>query len=413
VAGWALWVGNEVLAWAFGAQRCCAPTQGARTSGADVAGVEGASDGGILGAFQDGATVGEHGHFIGRDAEAEKEIVVADVGDGGGEAGFQSGQVERASAFVDLHGIAAAHGDVGLGLAIEVRKFTAGAGAAIRVAGDAEGLETAGPNVAGDETAVEGGGASRQDFDGFGGLERSDQIDNRPEDADGVAGFLQARRLGFHQTSETGCGAGENGHGETVAGYRGGINPGLAVLDGEIVDKEASFEIVGAVKDKIGRGEQLGSVAGAEVGNDAFEQDGGIDGAKLALGGDGFGESGEGVGFVEKGLALEIGRFDEITIDYAKLSDSGADQEVGGSGSNGAATDDNGAGGEEALLAFFAEGSEENLTRVFFVEGRIHSATTFSMVRGPDSPKWPTHGRPIHDSAKVRGRGNAAMLRFV
>lgn len=53
---------------------------------ADVASVEAAGDGGVGGAFEDGAAVGENGHFVGGDAEAEEEVVVADFGDGAGEA---------------------------------------------------------------------------------------------------------------------------------------------------------------------------------------------------------------------------------------------------------------------------------------------------------------------------------------
>ncbi len=53
--------------------------------GADVAGVDGAGDGRVLCAFEDGATVGEDSHFIGRDAEAEQEIILADVSDGARE----------------------------------------------------------------------------------------------------------------------------------------------------------------------------------------------------------------------------------------------------------------------------------------------------------------------------------------
>jgi hypothetical protein len=44
-----------------------------------VAGVEGASNRRVFCAFEDGAAVGEDGHFVGVDAEAEQEIVMADV----------------------------------------------------------------------------------------------------------------------------------------------------------------------------------------------------------------------------------------------------------------------------------------------------------------------------------------------
>ena len=57
-------------------------TQFIRYLGAEVAGVERAGDGGVLGAFDDGAAVREHGEFVGRKREAEKKIVVADFGGG-------------------------------------------------------------------------------------------------------------------------------------------------------------------------------------------------------------------------------------------------------------------------------------------------------------------------------------------
>ena len=53
--------------------------------GADVAGVDGAGDCGIFCAFEDGAAIGEDGHFIGRDAKAKQEIILADVSDGARE----------------------------------------------------------------------------------------------------------------------------------------------------------------------------------------------------------------------------------------------------------------------------------------------------------------------------------------
>src|SRR5260221_13858612 len=156
------------------AVKAAASRRAPQKSGADVAGVEGTRDGGIFCAFEDGAAVGEDGHFVGRDAEAKKELVVADVEDGGREAAFQHGEVEGAAALMNLDGIAAAHGDVGLGFAVEVGEFAAGAGAAVWVALDADGLEMAGPDVAGNEAAMERVRAAGQELHGFGGFERSD-----------------------------------------------------------------------------------------------------------------------------------------------------------------------------------------------------------------------------------------------
>jgi hypothetical protein len=143
-------------------------------SGADVAGVEGAGDGGIFGAFEDGATVGEDRHFVRRDTEAEKEFVVADVGHGGGEAISKGSQVERAIALVNLDRIAAAHGDMGLDVAMEVGEIAMGAGAAVWVAGNADGLEVAAPDVTGDEEAVQRGSLPGEELYRLGDFERGD-----------------------------------------------------------------------------------------------------------------------------------------------------------------------------------------------------------------------------------------------
>jgi hypothetical protein len=59
----------------------------------DEAGVEGACDGGVFCAFEYGAAVGEDRYLVGRDLEAEQEIVVADFGGGiGSERGSRSGR---------------------------------------------------------------------------------------------------------------------------------------------------------------------------------------------------------------------------------------------------------------------------------------------------------------------------------
>jgi hypothetical protein len=102
------------------AQRA-APVQGATADlglCADVAGIEGAGYGGVLGAFEDGAPVGENGHFIGWNAEAEQKFVVTHLIHSGGQAAAQEVQVEDAATLVDLNGVSAAHGDVWLGITV-------------------------------------------------------------------------------------------------------------------------------------------------------------------------------------------------------------------------------------------------------------------------------------------------------
>src|ERR1700704_6380546 len=112
--------------------------------------------------------------------------------------------------FVDLHGIAATHGDVGLGLAMQIGELFPNARAAIGVTGHLNGLKMAGPYVAGDEAAVESIAVAGEQLDGFGGLPRGDEIDDWAEDADGVAGFLHAGKVRrAEETSEASGVAGE------------------------------------------------------------------------------------------------------------------------------------------------------------------------------------------------------------
>jgi len=102
-----------------------------------------------LRAFENCATVGENSHFIRRNAEAEKEFIVTDGFGGSSKARAEGGEIQRAETLMDLHGVAAAHSDVRLSVALEVGKIAAGAGTAVCVAGDFHGLETPRPDIAG------------------------------------------------------------------------------------------------------------------------------------------------------------------------------------------------------------------------------------------------------------------------
>src|SRR5580700_9481623 len=118
--------------------------------------VERASHSRILGSLHDGAAIGEYGHLIRRDAEAQQEFVVADFrGRSLGHTAAELGKVERAAAFVNLYRVAAAEADVRLGASFEIRKAAAHAGAALRIASHANRLEFAVPHVAGDQFPVQ------------------------------------------------------------------------------------------------------------------------------------------------------------------------------------------------------------------------------------------------------------------
>ena len=72
------------------------------------------------------------------------------------------------------------------------------------------------------------------------------------------------------------------------------------------------------------------------------------------------------VGFVEEGLAWEVGIVDEVAVDEAEAAEAGAGEDFGADGAEGAATEDGDAGGEESLLAGDAEAVETELAAVAF-----------------------------------------------
>jgi len=103
-------------------------------SGANESGVEGAGEGDVGSALDEGAAVGEEGEGVGRTVEAEEESVEAD-GTVRGEAVAHGGEVDGAVVLVDLDGVATAEGDVRAAFAGEVREDAMGADGAVGVGG--------------------------------------------------------------------------------------------------------------------------------------------------------------------------------------------------------------------------------------------------------------------------------------
>ena len=160
--------------------------------------------------------------------------------------------------------------------------------------------------------------------------------------------------------------AGEDVHGGGVGAYGGGVDPGAVVADAEVVDEVAGFEVVGAVEDDVGRGEEV-DVIGDEVGDVRGDVDGGVDAGEVAAGGFGFGEGSAGVLFVEEHLALKVGGLDEVAVDEGEVADAGARKEACGGGAGCADAHDSSVGVGEKLLAGCADAGEEDLAGVAVV----------------------------------------------
>jgi len=235
-------------------------------------------------------------------------------------------------------------------------------------------------------------------------------LDDRGEDADGIASFLDARGsvCAFEKAGEAGGEARADRHGDAITADGGGVNPRDVFFNGEIVDEEAGFEIVGAVEKQIEAGEKFFGILRSEIGDEAFDGNGGVDGAKFLLSGNRFRKRIACVGFVEQRLALKVGRLDEIAVKNAETANAGAGEQSGGGSADGAAADYDGAGRGKALLAGFTNAGEENLARVAFERGGV-AGERRQGVSGPVRAMR----LPIYDSAKGRMAGNAAVLRFV
>ncbi len=255
---------------------------------------------------------------------------------------MESAKVERPGTFVNLNGITTAQGNTRLDFPSKVGEIALEASAALRMARHADGLHAAGPDVAREQTPVVSLGVAREDFQSFGHFERGDQIDDRSENTDGVASLLEPLRggAGFEETSKAGRCARTNGHGQAVTGDGSRVDPRAAGFHGDIVDQEASFEIIGAVEEQIDSIEQCIGVAGAEIGDDAFDGNGRIDRAQLTFCGDSFGEDVEGVGLVKEDLALQVRRLNEIAVDDFDIADAGANEKIGSGGSDSATAND-------------------------------------------------------------------------
>ena len=249
--------------------------------------------------------------------------------------------------------------------------LAAGAASGARMGGGNLGMLIQ-PDVVGQQGAAKLVAGADEELEGLGGGDGGDKVDGRIQDAGGVAGLDQAAWGLGKDAGEAGGFTGENVESDGVAADGGGVNPGEIFADGVIVDEITSFEIVGAVEDELHVGEEVGDVAGHEVGDVGFDDDFRVEGADFAGRGDGLGQRFGGIGFVKEHLTLQVAGLDVVAIEEAEIADPGAGEERSQSGAGGAATDEGNACGSEALLALGGDGLEEYLAGIAFERRRLH-----------------------------------------
>lgn len=296
--------------------------------------------------------------------EAKEHAVAADVSVRA-KAGGQLGEVDGAGVLVDLDGVAAAEGDVGAALAAQVAEVSRAADLTTGMgAGGFDFGPLVGPLVDGKQAAAHAFGLAGEELERLGNLDGSSHVDGGVEDAGGVAGFDGAAGSLRKDAGKAGGLAGQNVHGDGVGTDGGGVDPGLVLLDGVVVEQVAGLKIVSRVEDELGVAEQRVDVAGGEVGDMGLDLDLAIEERNFAACGLGFGQGFAGVGLIKENLALEIAFFDEIAVNQGEAADAGAGQQAGGGGSGGSNANERDMGLADALLAVGANTGKKDLTGI-------------------------------------------------
>ncbi len=334
----------------------------------DEAGVEAAGFVDVFGAFDNGAGVGEKGDFQIVFLEPQEKFIAEHFA-GGLEFFGHRRQVENGfSPGSNLHGVSAAEGD-GAELSFAGKKFKlmlCTAGTAGFEIFQFAGSVLIGPEGKTDETAIDACEIAGEDFQGLGGFEGGGGHHRRCDDACGVAG-IDLSGLGrlIENAAETGFAAGEDGHAHDLIGQAGAIDPGDGVLDGNIINKEAREEIVGAVEEEVRFGvEKVFDAFMIDVGDVGRDNGAGVDGAKTAGGGGGFGHSLGDIPLIEERLSGQIGKFNKVAVDEGQGTDACADEGFGDVTAQRAAAYKEDSGGGEFLLALRTDGGKKALTGV-------------------------------------------------
>src|ERR1700688_1615881 len=90
-----------------------------------------------------------------------------------------------------------------------------------------------------------------QEFYRLGSRDRGREVHCGVQDSSGFAGFERALRRVSENASQAGGLARKHIHGHAVAAYGCGVDPWGTILDGEIIDEIAGFEVIGAIEDKL------------------------------------------------------------------------------------------------------------------------------------------------------------------
>jgi hypothetical protein len=283
----------------------------------------------------------------------------------------------------DLDGVAAAQDRRrARGAGHGVVELPGGAGRAPRrAAAQVEHVELARPEIDGDEPGEQIFGVSGKQLQRLRHLDAGDHVHDGRDHARGVAGGAGARgRPLLEQAAQARRDLRTDEQRQAVGAHAGPVDPGNARAHADVVEQEPRLEVVGAVQDEVGAGEQGVRVVGDEVGHDPAHLDVRVQRAQVCFRRRRLGHSERDVRLVEERLALQVRLLDEVAVHHGQGGHARAHHHLGSDGAERAASHDHDARLLQARLPFAADAREELLPGV--------------AGRGHDSPPGPGTAPP-------------------
>ena len=194
-------------------------------------------------------------------------------------------------------------------------------------ASDVDALEPVRPDVISSQANLRRLEMSRKELQRLRNLHRSDDVGDRSNHSRCLACRGSAGRGKIAEQASKARGRARNHrHHQAVAADCRGIDPGFGMLGARIIYDKAGFKIVEAIQYEIDIGEVVFDVPGIHIIDFGFDLNGGIDTTKFRFGRSGLWKTALDIGLIEQGLALQIGKLDEISIHYSQETNAGADK---------------------------------------------------------------------------------------
>jgi len=215
---------------------------------ANVSRVKAPCNSGVSRPFNDGSSVGEEGHLVGVDVEAEREFIGSDDSQRT-ESLRELFEIQRPSPFVNLDGVSAAKTDRRTVGPLQPVKDPLAASPTVSLFGWLLDLaDNPSPEIHGGDFPWHLCSLIRQDLDRSAYLQSSNHGRGCVQDSGCFTRRLHTLRRSRIDTGETGFSRNDRHH-ETITAHGRPVDPGFLLGHGEIIDEIAGLEIIGTVQD--------------------------------------------------------------------------------------------------------------------------------------------------------------------